>query len=56
MILNYLLNGTEIGNYYLFIVPDWALVLAVIGTVVLGVGSMWLANLPQPKPEWKAKP
>lgn len=50
MLLNYFLDGATIGDYYLLLIPSWALFLGVVGTLVLGVGSMWLANLPQPKP------
>jgi hypothetical protein len=56
MLLNYFLDTGQIGGYYLFLIPDWVLFLALVGTVILGVGSMWLANLPQPRPDWKAKP
>lgn len=48
--IQYLFDGTEINGYLIFAVPEWYIVLAAVGLLLLGGYSMWLANSPQPKP------
>lgn len=50
MFLTYLMSGAEIGGYYLIAIPEWFLLLGVLGTLALAGGAMYLANAPQPKP------
>lgn len=50
MIYN-LIDGGTINGYVLLTLPVGLAWLAVIGTGLLGVACMWLANRPQPRPD-----
>lgn len=49
MIIDWIQSST-INDHLLILAPLWTVWLAFVATTGLGVGSMWLANLEQPKP------
>lgn len=46
------LNFAEIGDTYLFAISAADFWFLAFATLLLGIGSVWLARRPQPVPNW----